>query len=212
MAYALESSHRRDTECPEMEINKLSEQVVGAAMALVAGMVATVPSVYAGGTIKADDDKWISIAVKTEEEWKNFCKAIGNPEWSREARFADTFSRLNHLNELDRFITEWTSKYEPYEIMDILQKAGVAAVPVMNVEDQYFDPHFKARQTFIEVEHPLVGMEVLYGFPFKLSKTPAAIHRVCPSLGEHNNYVFGELLGLSDEEIKRLYDEGVLEK
>jgi crotonobetainyl-CoA:carnitine CoA-transferase CaiB-like acyl-CoA transferase len=87
----------------------------------------------------------------------------------------------------------------------------VAAVPVMNVEDQYFDPHFKERQTFVEVNHPLVGLEVLYGFPFKLSKTPAAIHRVCPSLGEHNNYVFRELLGLSQDEIDRLTKDKVLE-
>ena len=95
--------------------------------------------------------------------------------------------------------------------MEILQEVDVAAVPVMNVEDQYFDPHFKDRQTFIEVNHPMVGLEVLYGFPFKLSKTPGIIHRVCPSLGEHNNYVFGELLGLTQGEIDRLTREKVLE-
>jgi benzylsuccinate CoA-transferase BbsF subunit len=157
------------------------------------------------------DDKWISIAIKTEEEWKRFCQVIGNPDWTKEQRFADTFSRLHNRDELDTLITEWTINYTPYEAMEILQEAGVAAVPVMNVEDQYFDPHFKERQTFVEVNHPLVGLEVLYGFPFKLSKTPAAIHRVCPSLGEHNNYVFGKLLGLSQDEIDRLTKDKVLE-
>ncbi len=157
------------------------------------------------------DDRWISIAIKTEEEWKSFCQAIGNPDWAKEQRFADAFSRLNNREELDKLITEWTVNYTPYEAMEILQRAGVAGVPVMNVEDQYFDPHFKERQTFVEVEHPLVGLEVLYGFPFKLSKTPGVIHRVCPSLGEHNDYVFRELLGLSQDEIDQLIKDKVLE-
>lgn len=156
------------------------------------------------------DDRWISIAIKTEEEWRSFCQAIGGPDWAKEQRFADAFGRLNNRVELDRLITEWTINYAPYEAMEILQKAGVAAVPVMHLGDQYFDAHFKERQTYLEVQHPLVGLEVLYGLPYKLSKTPGSIRQTAPSLGEHNDYVLRELLGLPDHEIRRLVEEGVL--
>ena len=155
-------------------------------------------------------DKWVSIAIKDDAEWQNFCGAIGNPELASEKKFADGFSRWNNQDELDELVTNWTTNYTPYEVMDILQKAGVAAVPVMDVEDQYFDPHLKERHACIEVEHPLIGLEVLYGIPWKLSETPGQIRRVAPSLGEHNDYVFGELLGLCPKEIARLTEEKVI--
>jgi formyl-CoA transferase len=94
--------------------------------------------------------------------------------------------------------------------MGILQNVGVAAVPVMNVEDQYFDPHFKERETYIELQHPLIGLEVLYGIPWRLSDTPGRIRRVAPSLGEHNSYVFGELLGLPAKEIAQLAEDKII--
>ena len=91
----------------------------------------------------------------------------------------------------------------------LLQEAGVAAVAVMTTEDQYFDPHFKERESYIEIEHPLVGVEALYGIPWRLSETPGAIYRPAPSLGEHNDYVFKGLLGLNEKEMDRLVKEKV---
>jgi len=157
------------------------------------------------------NDTWISIAINTEEEWRNFCQAIGNPDWTKEERFTDAFNRLDNRKELDRLITEWTVNYTPYEVMEILQKIGVAGVPVMSPEDHYFDPHVKEREAYLEIEHPLVGLEVLHGFPYRLSKTPAAIRCAAPSLGEHNEYVFRELLGLSQDEFDQLSKDKVLE-
>lgn len=156
------------------------------------------------------EDKWVSIAITNEDEWQHFCEAIGNPPWTKEERFADNFSRWNNQEELDRFVTDWTIHSTPYEVTHILQKVGVAAVPVMNVEDQYSDPHFRECHTHVEVQHPLVGLEVLYGIPWRLSETPGEIRRPAPSLGEHNNYVFGELLGLSAKEILQLTEEKVI--
>ena len=155
-------------------------------------------------------DKWVAIAVKTEEEWRSFCKATGHAGWRRDDRFLDKYRRLHHREELDKLVNEWTVQHSPYEIMDILQRAGVAAVPVMNIEDEYVDPHFRERQTFIEFEHPLVGFEAIYGIPWKLSKTPGAVYRHAPALGEDNRYVFGELLGLSEAEIARLEEDKVI--
>ncbi len=155
-------------------------------------------------------DKWISIAIDTDEEWRSFCQAIGEPEWVNSEQFGEKQGRLRNREELDRLVNEWTSHHSPYEAMEILQQFGVAAVPVMNVEDQFADPHFRDRQTFIEVEHPLVGIELLPENPLRLSKTPGGIRRHAPALGEQNDYVLGELLGLSPENIAELVEERVL--
>ena len=120
----------------------------------------------------AGEDKWVSIAVKTNEEWRSFCQALGNPAWSSEERFGSGKGRWENREELDKLIREWTVNLEPKEVMEILQEAGVAAVAVMTTEDQYFDPHFKERDSYIEIEHPLVGVEALYGIPWRLSETP----------------------------------------
>ncbi|MBN1664504.1 MAG: CoA transferase [Deltaproteobacteria bacterium] len=156
------------------------------------------------------EDKWVSIAVKTDEEWQGFCEAIGNPAWCRDRKFADAKSRWENQEELDRRISEWTIGQENNDVMELLQAAGVAAVSCLNTEDQYFDPHFNERQSHIEIEHPLVGVESLYGIPWRLSETPGDIHRPAPSIGEHNDYVFGELLGKAKTEIERLVKAKVI--
>ncbi len=156
------------------------------------------------------DDQWVTIVVKTEEEWRNFCRAIGEPHWTREAKFADLNGRIANQEELDKLITAWTINYSPYEVMHILQQAGVAAMPVMNIADQYSDPFYQERGTYLEIENPLVGVELLYANPMRLSRTPGDIRRPAPSIGEHNHYVLGELLGMPDEQIASLVQEKVI--
>ena len=78
------------------------------------------------------EDKWISIAVGSDDEWKRFCQAIGQPEWTKDEKFATMLSRHNNREELDKKVTEWTIDREHYEVMKILQSAGVAAMPSKN--------------------------------------------------------------------------------
>jgi benzylsuccinate CoA-transferase BbsF subunit len=154
----------------------------------------------------AGDDAWVAIAVGSEAEWQAFCRATGYPQWSDDPRFADAYLRRQHRAELDALITSWTSRHTPYEVMELLQVAGVAAMPVMNLEDQFRDPHLRQREVHVECEHPKVGLEFLHGIPWRLSDTPGRIHRPAPLLGEHNQYVFGDLLGLPEAEIQRLME------
>ena len=155
-------------------------------------------------------DKWIAIAVKTEDEWRSFCHAIGRINWIEDIRFSDRNHRLGNRQELDELIAGATVDYTAYDLMEILQKAGVAATPVMNIEDQYIDPHYRERKTYLEIEHPLIGMELLTNLPFRLSKTPGDIRRPAPSLGEHNHYVLKELLHLSPDRIQELEESEVI--
>jgi crotonobetainyl-CoA:carnitine CoA-transferase CaiB-like acyl-CoA transferase len=159
----------------------------------------------------AGDDAWVAIAVRSEDEWRAFCGAVGHPEWIDCPRFADAYRRRQHRSELDAMITSWTSQRAPYEVMETLQAAGVAAMPVMNLDDQFRDPHLREREIHLESDHPKVGLEFLHGIPWRLSGTPGRIRRPAPLLGEHNQYVFGDLLGLPDAEIQRLMQTGAID-
>jgi benzylsuccinate CoA-transferase BbsF subunit len=158
----------------------------------------------------AGEDAWVAIAVGSEAEWRALCQAMGHPEWADDPRFADARARRQHGAELDALITAWTSQRTPYDAMQTLQAAGVAAMPVMTLEDQFRDPHLRARAIHLECEHPKVGLEWLHGIPWRLSDTPGRIRRPAPLLGEHNDYVFGELLGLPAAEIQRLVEAGAI--
>jgi benzylsuccinate CoA-transferase BbsF subunit len=156
------------------------------------------------------DDKWVAIAVDNEEEWKNFCTAMGVLEWMTDKRFANKKNRLKNREELDRLIAGKTIKYGAYDITDILQKVNVAATPVMNCEDQFTDPHFREKKTYIEIQHPLVGKEIIYSNPMRLSDMPPTIWRNAPSLGENNDYVLRELLGYSQQEVAELVVQQII--
>jgi len=153
---------------------------------------------------------WVSIAVKTDEEWHNFCHAIGKPPWTEDERFSDRYHRLLNQNELDELVGKWTANYTPYEVTEILQKSGVAAAPFMISKEQYRDPHFRQRAIFVEVDHPKTGTETLYGIPWKLSETPGGIRSSGPTLGQDNRYVFKEVLGMSQADFDQLVEEKVI--
>jgi len=144
------------------------------------------------------EDRWVTIAVGTDEEWAAFCRAIGDPPWTRDARFASQHSRWLHQEELDKHIEAWTVERGPYEVTQALQQAGVAAFPSMSSEDLYKDPHLREREAYVEVTHPELGKRIVFRPPFRLPRTPTRITSGGPLLGEHNPYVFGELLGLAN--------------
>ena len=152
----------------------------------------------------AGEKEFVSIAVATDAEWQGFCRALDDPAWTTDSRFASKYGRLQHVAELDRQVTAWTQQNTAQEITDLLQRHGVAAMPVMNIEDQFIDPHLQERQVYVEVEHPHVGIEWLYGLLGIFSDTPGGVRTPAPLMGQHNGFVFQQLLGLSAEELQRL--------
>jgi len=153
---------------------------------------------------------WVAIAVANDEEWQVFSRTISNPPWTKEERFADQLSRWKNQDELDKLIEEWTIQHNHYEVMHTLQRAGVAAGAVLNVKEMLSDPQLKERKYFIEVAHPQAGTRLYPGLALKLSKAPAKLPRPAPCIGEHNEYVLGNLLGLSKDEIARLEDDKII--
>lgn len=156
------------------------------------------------------EDKWVSIAVRTEQEWQGLVQAMGNPEWAAEENFISKFQRLRHRKELDRDIAAWTSSRTATDATQILQSHGVAAAPVMDAEERLADPHFQKRGLYQEIEHPSLGQEPVFNLMWGLSRTPSAIRRHAPLLGEHNQQVFGDILGMSQIEIEALEESQVL--
>ncbi len=158
----------------------------------------------------AGDDEWISIAVGSQDEWLRLVQTMGAPEWTADPRFADSHERLRNVEALDARVTEWTRDQDARDLTERLQAAGVAAFPVLTVEGEYLDPHLSERECFVELEHPMVGLEMLPGTPWRFSASKADIRRHAPLLGQDNDYVLGELLRLSTEEIERLVAEEVV--
>jgi benzylsuccinate CoA-transferase BbsF subunit len=156
------------------------------------------------------EDNWISIAVADDEEWTRLCGAMGQPDLPQDMRFRTAQDRFNHQNALDRIIGAWTKDKDYYEATDILQQAGVAAAPSLSSAGLFKDPHLAERGVFQTVKHPVIGENWVISPPWKLSATPGGIHRHAPLLGEHNAYIFGEILGLSMEEIRALEEEEVI--
>src|SRR5919199_4422366 len=150
----------------------------------------------------AGEDRWCVISVQSQDEWRRFAEAIGNPAWCRDERFATPLARERHVAELDGLVGEWTRQYSGQEVMERLQAVGVAAAPVQDVEDQVKrDPHARERGLYVEREEPEMGPVITEYPPVRLSETPAQIYAHAPLFGEHTESVLRDLLRLSDAEI-----------
>jgi crotonobetainyl-CoA:carnitine CoA-transferase CaiB-like acyl-CoA transferase len=156
------------------------------------------------------DDKWVVIAVSTEEEWQALAKVMGRLDWIKDKRFVDHTSRRRNQDELDEMIEAWTRQYTHNEVMHLLQKAGVPAGAVLDAAELMSDKHLRERDFFWEMDHPDVGLRKYCALPIKLLHTPAKKRRAAPCLGEHNEYVLGDLLGLTRAEIDQLEENGVI--
>lgn len=156
-----------------------------------------------------EEDRWVAVSAEAEEEWGGLVRAMGDPSWVKDHRFDSKEERLNNRKLLDGYLKEWTSKMSREEILLRLRKEGVPATSVLSMEEQYKDEHFRERRIHQKVIHPLLGEEILFSIPWNM-ETGGQIKRSAPLLGEHNNYVFGEVLGLSHEEIQRLQLEKVI--
>jgi len=156
------------------------------------------------------DDSWVSIAVGSDSEWKSLCAAMEKMELLTDERFKDPPSRWENQQELDEIITSWTLNYTDYEVTDILQKANVAAMPVLSAPEIFDDPHLRHRNFIQEVEHPQIGKRLVFGPPWHMPGDASYTPSRGPLVGEHNDYVFCDLLGLPQEEVSRLKEEKVI--
>ena len=156
------------------------------------------------------DDEWVSIAVRTEQEWQGLVDAMGSPAWASEPEFNSRYARLNHRRELDGRLSEWTRERSAWETTELLQSHGVAAFPVLDAEGRLFNPHFRERGLYSDIDHPALGSEPIFNLMWQMTSTPPRIQRHAPRLGEHNREVFCGLLALAEADLSRLEEEQVI--
>ena len=156
------------------------------------------------------EDRWCAITVFTEKEWQGFCGVVGNPTWTKDERFATVTTRVRHHEALDCYVEEWTSRHFAEEVMELLQRAGVAAGVVANSEDMDRDPQLQARGYWAQVPTPEGEKVILDGPPILLSTAPGYVATPGPLLGEHTEAVLHNLLGYSAADIAKLRAERVV--
>jgi crotonobetainyl-CoA:carnitine CoA-transferase CaiB-like acyl-CoA transferase len=155
------------------------------------------------------DDNWVAIAVLNEDQWCKFCDAIDRPDLSRQRKFATLPYRKKNEDELEKLVASWTGHLTPEEVESILQKAGIPSHIVSRPRDVYGDVQLKSRTYFTLLEHPVMGKQSFEPqSSFILPKTPRRIEKPSPCLGEHNELVFKDLLGITDDEISEYIADG----
>lgn len=161
------------------------------------------------------EDRWLAIAVFSEDEWDRFRTALGGPAWTDDAKFSTLESRLAHQDELDGLVESWTVDQDPYDAMTRLQEAGVRAGVCQTAEDRVDkDPQLASLDWLVELPQTEMGTWPVREVPIRYGSTPAtqggALGRGAPNYGEDNDYVFKEILGLTDDEVELLAKEDVI--
>ncbi len=156
------------------------------------------------------EDRYISISIYTDPQWKALCQIAGDLAWTKDPRFETFEGRKANEDELEPILLAWTLNQNDIELMTDLQYHGVIAGYLLSPPDFFEnDPHLKAREVYVELEHPEIGTIHAPRQPAVLSKTPCRIVRA-PLMGEHTDIVLKNFLGLSDDEIAELVVEEVL--
>jgi crotonobetainyl-CoA:carnitine CoA-transferase CaiB-like acyl-CoA transferase len=152
-------------------------------------------------------DRWVAIAIADDDEWERFCRAIDRPELVDDERFATVTARRAHGAEARREISAWTLQRTAVEAMAALQSKGVRAGALHTAREVLDDPQHAARGFLERVDVPYVGEYPWVGAQAKLSATPLHIRRYAPRLGEDNEYVYREVLGVGADEYEELVRE-----
>ena len=158
----------------------------------------------------AGADRWVTIAVTTDEQWRRLAAVIGRPELAAAPQYATADVRRQNQSELDKIIGDWAAGRELWDIARQLQEQGIPAAPVLRGPDLLENEHYADRGTFNYVDHPQAGPKWYQGFAWRMSATPGQVHWPAPTLGQHNRHIYRELLGLTDGEIDELEAGGVI--
>ena len=190
-----------ESAAPEFDLLGVVRQPAGT------GLKGVAPS----NIFKCRDGKWIAIAANQDNVFRRLCGAIGRPELADDPRFIDHGARGDNQEEIEAIVGEWAALHDAQQIDATLNAVGVVCGPIYTIADIFEDPQFEARDMLVTHHDPSFGDFIGPGVVPKLSVTPGAVRWSAPwELGSHNQEVFGDVLGLSPEEIAELEEEGVV--
>lgn len=169
------------------------------------------PTMAPHGIFPADGaDRWLTLAVADDAQWRALAELAAGEAWASDPRFATALARRANVDALEAAIGRWTAGQDRDALVTRLRAAGLASAPVLSIEEMWRDPHFEARRIRTLVDIPIYGPEAMFRGPWQFSRFAPVISRPGPAMGEHNGEVLSGILGLSDEEIDRLVEAGVV--
>jgi crotonobetainyl-CoA:carnitine CoA-transferase CaiB-like acyl-CoA transferase len=161
-------------------------------------------------TADGGNEAYCAISVRTDDEWRRLVSCMGHPGWADEPRFADVDARVDHQDDLDRHIAGWTRRFPRYELMDLLQRAGVPCGTVQSGRDRLEnDPALRAREVFQSLDHPAVGRHRFEAFPVHIDGEALPLRDFFPIIGQHTDRILTEVAGLTADEVRDLAERGV---
>lgn len=168
------------------------------------------PNVAPSNVYPTAEGEMILVAANQDTVFARLTEVMGRPELASDTRYSTHIARGARMRELDDLIGAWTATIETDRLLDQLHTAGVPAGRIFTARDMFADPHFAAREAIVRLAHPEFGELPMHNVFPKLSETPGVIRHPGPELGEHNQHVYGGLLGLDDEAIEQLAADGVI--
>ncbi|MBT4518738.1 MAG: CoA transferase, partial [Halieaceae bacterium] len=156
------------------------------------------------------DNRWVALAARNEEEWLALCAAMGRDDWAQDSSLSQSHARRARSDELNAAIGEWTASQDRDQLVAALNDAGVPSAPVLELEERNDHALFSSQK--LTLRHDQGSMEAcdIYATPWRLTGTPPEMTCHAPLLGENNNYVYRELLGLSEEQVEQMQEQKIL--
>jgi crotonobetainyl-CoA:carnitine CoA-transferase CaiB-like acyl-CoA transferase len=148
-------------------------------------------------------DRWVAIHVEDDGQWRSLVEAMGRPQWALDERFASNEGRAAGIAEIDRGIAAWTREQDDYDVMHRLQAAGIAAAPVLEASRMFDDPHLRERGFFRQQTIENGKSYEFVGPVWNFEGTPVEFRQPPVALGEHNDYVYRDVLGMSEAELEK---------
>jgi crotonobetainyl-CoA:carnitine CoA-transferase CaiB-like acyl-CoA transferase len=164
----------------------------------------------APATILPCKDGHVWMLALEPGQWNGLARLMGDPDWMQLEMFQDMFVRAQNAEAMYPLIEQWTAEHSKREIMEQGQANGCPITAVFTVAEAADHPHLKEREYIVDLEHPLLGAVRTMGAPFKLPESPGGPRQPAPLLGQHNEEVYGTLLGTSSTDLNRLRRDGVI--
>ena len=156
------------------------------------------------------DEDYVLIAGNADNVFRRLAKAVGHPEWAEDERYGTHHARGENMEKLDAMISAWTKERPGEEVLRVMAEAGVPAGKVFTAADMVEDEHYAARGNVVEVEDPEIGPLPMQNVVPRLTETPGEVRWTGPALGQHNDEVYGEVLGLDETEREALHERGII--
>ncbi|WNS79105.1 CaiB/BaiF CoA-transferase family protein [Domibacillus sp. DTU_2020_1001157_1_SI_ALB_TIR_016] len=162
------------------------------------------------GTYQTKDGKWVVLVCSTEKTWTRLAESMGRADLIDDPRYKTNMERMQNDEDLQKIVKEFIGSLNNDELLEKMDTEGVPVSPILSIEDIFNNPQYKARENILEVEHPRLGSVKVPGIVPKFSATPGKIRHRAPDLGEHNEEILRNEIGLTEEQIAQLYEKGVI--